>query len=327
MKKVQSTRLNTVQFAEKSFLKLLKAHSKNDISSLPSLEHYLGKNKSVSKIVLQEYNKRKGKQLGNSVSIGAAVNGSPFYQFETNLPTLSADSTWEEIEISSRHGNNEKNYYSKKTIKKDLQMFVAGLSDGYKTFIKEVINKYLLSKSSQTQFERIADFVLSPTDVNGSFYTLQDSSPYAQGKLSGHYYFAWRFIFENSAEFEPIFKVKTTAKKKLIKKTNSEKQKSLSLEKTLMHGYHEKLKLLESKIPQLIEVWKKNKGKISCAAFCTILKDKGFFIEKAKNRSRQVRCSFAIMRYGNNIKVQLESSKKKELQKNMRKIQSEHNLV
>jgi hypothetical protein len=78
-----------------------------------------------------------------------------------------------------------------------------------------------------------------------------------------------------------------------------------------------RLELIESKIPEKIAVWKLGQDKIQCAGFCELLYEKLYFIKKIQ-RIKSIN-SFALSRYGIDIKIQLAAAKKTDRQSHIRK--------
>lgn len=69
---------------------------------------------------------------------------------------------------------------------------------------------------------------------------------------------------------------------------------------------------VEIKIASKIENWKQRFDLIECAAFCQLLHDRKYFIKGSTNR-KSVN-EFSLIRYGVDISIQLESSKRKDRQ-------------
>jgi hypothetical protein len=67
---------------------------------------------------------------------------------------------------------------------------------------------------------------------------------------------------------------------------------------------------VENKLKDKIENWRQGDKKIECAAFCELLHDMNYFIDKKSNRKGPIK--FAQIRYGIDITVQMESSKKED---------------
>lgn len=73
---------------------------------------------------------------------------------------------------------------------------------------------------------------------------------------------------------------------------------------------HEYLPTIEAKMNAKLEQWKQGYNKIECAAFCELLYDKSYFVT-GSTRMKTLN-TFALSRYGNNILVQLQASKKED---------------
>ncbi|MCS3797992.1 hypothetical protein [Niastella sp. OAS944] len=71
-----------------------------------------------------------------------------------------------------------------------------------------------------------------------------------------------------------------------------------------------RLEEIEKKLSTKIENWKKRDDKIGCAAFCELLLDHNFFLFQHKKSRIKSLAAFAMLRYGNEIAVQLAGSKK-----------------
>jgi hypothetical protein len=89
----------------------------------------------------------------------------------------------------------------------------------------------------------------------------------------------------------------------------------------------QRLPEIEDKVKNKIANWKKRDDLIECAAFCELLYDKLYFnIElKLKDQlNRKAINSFALSKYGTDIKAQLQGGEKKKARNNHKKLLSKY---
>lgn len=115
--------------------------------------------------------------------------------------------------------------------------------------------------------------------------------------------------------FLKFVQFKNEQKKALIAAFEKEKQswkvnKSDSLN-LIKDDLRDRFLKVEDQLQKQISRWKAGDDKIECAAFCELLFIKGYFFD-AGNKRVSKSAEFALHRYGVDIEIQLQSSKKRD---------------
>jgi len=124
----------------------------------------------------------------------------------------------------------------------------------------------------------------------------------------------------NPTDIELLWDIKEVANKEnndISKKSESQldenKLEDIKWMLLIREDFHKRLEKIETKIEAKILKWGNREALIECAAFCELLFEKKYFVPKS-TRIKSVN-SFAIIKYGADIKNQLATSKKADREK------------